>query len=368
MTDPPKQAAPATTSTTPPAATTAGPEQPLADLLTSLPCVVATVAEDLTVVYVNEAITGWREVPPRDLVGRHLAHMVGVRSVAVNRAHIGAALTGLQQRFEHTVHLPSGVPLHTQIDLMPMLRDGSPSGFHLLVTDISDRVVAEASLEAAITQAALLEERSRIAADMHDRVIQHLYAAGLGARSAARSPQGAADYVEAISICVDNAIRELRVAIRKLTHAPEPASLAASLAPITRSVARWLGHDPIVRTHGGLRDLPPELGHDLLLALTRMLAAVALRDGVRDVWIDLDVGEHATRVIVTDDGRTPAAPSIAGTLGDLHRSARGWGGAFTLQPRRPRGTVMEWSVPIDERADPPGGEHPGGSDGVGGLP
>ncbi len=301
--------------------------------------------------YVNETVRRWRGLGPEDLAGRHVAELVGALAYRRSRPFLRAALAGRPQRFEHTLTLPTGALFHSQVDLIPVTRNGVPSGCHMLVVDLSDRVVAEATVEEAITQAALLEERSRIAADMNDQVIQSLYAAGLTAERARSSPARAVDFIDTIATCIDQALAELREAIRKLNRVPRPNSLGAALAPMAHNVSRWLGHDPTVRLEGPIEDLPPAVARDALLALSRMLGEVGTRPGVRDITILLAHRDGLVSVVVSDDGPTPTTPAALpsqhnrGVLDDLHRQAESHAGTFTMQPTDPRGTVMSWQIP-----------------------
>lgn len=323
----------------------------LRNLLDSLPCLVASVAADGSILFVNEAAEQWFGSSPEELTGKHVSDLVGSHGYTQAYGYIAAVLAGAPQRFEDTLISPAGEALHTQVDLMPTLRDGDPDGFHLLATDISARVMAEATLEQAMTTAALLEHRSRIAAEMHDRVIQSLYAAGLGAHKARTIPAEAPVFIDAITECIDHAIAELRRAVRKLTSVPEPTSLRTAMGPVIRQAGRWLGQEPTIRTEGHLDELAPEVAQDLLVALSRMLSAVALRADVRECEIEVVATSDEVSLIVADDGEGQADAGRGGTLAELAAQAERWSGLFWIEPRRPRGSVMTWQVPVTDPDD-----------------
>lgn len=199
-------------------------------------------------------------------------------------------------------------------------------------------------------RAALLEERERIAADLHDHVIQRLFATGLSLQAVAAGlpPGRAADRVLRCVHDLDTTIAQIRTAIFRLEQVGGAASrdLRARALEVVAEVTPALGHDPAVRFSGPLDTLPDAVADDLLAVLREALTNVArhAHAGATDV----DLATHGDRLTleVRDDGVGVGDPGRRSGLATLTRRAEQHGGSLAVGPHAPTGTHLTWSVPL----------------------
>ena len=195
------------------------------------------------------------------------------------------------------------------------------------------------------------EDRDRIARDLHDLVIQRLFATGMQLESAARfvdRPEAAARVRRAVDD-LDTTIREIRSTIYALTTEPsnEPTSLRSRFFEVVDAGAEQLGHTPAVRL-AGLVDtsVPPAVADHLLAVLREALSNAARHAGSTRIEVVLDVGDQV-RLTVRDDGRgLPADLTRRSGLAHLEARAAEVGGTFDAGPGPGGGTELTWTAPL----------------------
>jgi signal transduction histidine kinase len=198
---------------------------------------------------------------------------------------------------------------------------------------------------------AMLDERERIAADLHDHVIQRLFAAGLSLQSVAMvTAEGPMKQRLLTTIeDLDDTIGQIRTTIFQLKHAPGTGrtGVRTRLLDVLADVGPALGFDPGLRLAGVLEDrFPDDLVDDLLAVLREALTNVArhARAGRADVEVTA-TGSDLT-LEVTDDGVGMGPVPRRSGLANLRRRAEQRGGAFSVEPGEPSGTRLRWSVPL----------------------
>ena len=200
-------------------------------------------------------------------------------------------------------------------------------------------------------QMAVFEDRDRIAKDLHDLVIQRLYATGMslqGATSLITSPE-VAERVSRSVDALDDTIREIRSAIFALqTHpADRPVSLRAQILHVVQEMTAALGFAPSLQLDGALDTLvPTPIGEHMLTALREMLSNAARHSGadridvvVRATGADLDLTVRDNGSGIPDGGRRSGLRNLA------HR-AEGLGGALTIHTAPGQGAELIWHVPL----------------------
>ena len=198
----------------------------------------------------------------------------------------------------------------------------------------------------------LLGDRERIAADLHDHVIQRLFASGLTLHSLAATadagPAGAGARLAGVIRDLDDTIRQIRSTIFQLhsTPAPQGHGVRGRLVDLLADVRDALGFDPGLRFSGLLEDLPADLVDDLLAVLREALTNVAKHAGASGVDVDVQAGDGRLTLHVTDDGRGIDDTGRRSGLANLRRRAENRNGEFSLAPAQPHGTRLSWSVPI----------------------
>ena len=195
---------------------------------------------------------------------------------------------------------------------------------------------------------ALVEERSRIARDLHDHVIQRLFGTGLSLQAiGARAPE-AADAINAQVDAIDAAIGEIRTAIFALTARPSTgASLRHRLLDVATDATAGLQNSPVV-TFAGPVDLlvVGTLADDVIAVVRETLSNTARHAQASRVEVSVAVTDDRVTVTVDDDGiGLPEAPSRASGTRNLDERARSHGGEFTLAGRPTGGTRALWSAP-----------------------
>lgn len=232
-----------------------------------------------------------------------------------------------------------------------------PPVFVAIVRDISDRVETQQRLLEAERHVARFEDRERIARDLHDRVIQRLFAAGLGLQAVASSVLDVPMRVRVENAVdeVDEAIRDLRTVIFDLRHRAEERTLRHEVLALADEYARTLGFDPAVRFDGPVDTVvAADLWDHVLAALRETLSNVARHARAQAVEIDLVVDGSELRLLVCDDGvGLPADGHIAGDgLRNLAHRAQNLGGAARIAPRADGGTRVEWEVSLRSGTPP----------------
>jgi signal transduction histidine kinase len=198
-------------------------------------------------------------------------------------------------------------------------------------------------------RAAMLDERDRIAADLHDQVIQRLFAAGLSLQSVATSlgPGRAADRVLATVADLDTTISQIRTTIFELHDrgSAVPGGLRARLVDVAADAAKALGFDPAVRFDGPVDTLPSRTADDLVAVLREALANVARHARARSASVELFVRPEQVILGVHDDGVGITDGARHSGLANMRRRAERHDGTCHVTRRSPGGTTVRWSVP-----------------------
>lgn len=201
----------------------------------------------------------------------------------------------------------------------------------------------------------LVEERNRIARDLHDHVIQRLFASGLGLQSlVARVPADLRDKLSDQVDAIDTAIGEIRTAVFTLSSRPGVAAPAIRhrVLDVVSELTATLASAPRL-TFSGPVDLliDGELASDVIAVVREGLSNVARHADSTQASVDVSVSDDRVRVTIDDDGRGMPHP-VARSSGTSNLAARAatHGGVFELAPRLPRGTSLQWSAPLPQSA------------------
>ncbi|MEV6878725.1 GAF domain-containing protein [Amycolatopsis sp. NPDC051128] len=205
-------------------------------------------------------------------------------------------------------------------------------------------------------QLAVFEDRDRIARDLHDLVIQRLFATGLGLEGVSRliADAGVAARVAGFAHDLDRTIREIRNTIFSL-QAPAHAqgSLRAELLRVALDAREALGFEPRVGFDGPLDAAVPDVVRsDLIASLREALANVARHAGAHSLSVEVAVDGLGRRLslAVRDDGTGP--PVEAGRfsgLANLATRAARWGGTCVLMAADGGGSRLEWTAELPAR-------------------
>lgn len=194
----------------------------------------------------------------------------------------------------------------------------------------------------------LVGERSRIARDLHDHVIQRLFAAGLGLHSLADgSPALAPELLRHVD-AIDTAIADIRTAVFTLAHGASAATTRQRVLDIANELSPALGFSPRVVFSGPIDLLVQgELADDVGAVVREGLSNVLRHAAATAATVEVHVDDERVSAVVADDGRgiSPDVERRSGT-GNLADRARARGGEFTIEPAGEAGTRIEWSIPL----------------------
>jgi signal transduction histidine kinase len=200
-------------------------------------------------------------------------------------------------------------------------------------------------------QMAKFEDRDRIAKDLHDLVIQRLYATGMslqGITTLIRVPE-VAERVSRSVDALDDTIREIRSAIFALqTPEAQPGSVRSRILFVAQEMASALRFPPSLHLDGALdARLPEQIAEQLLTALRESLSNAARHSGASrvDVTVTAD-GDVA--LVVKDNGVGITPGGRRSGLRNLEERAVELGGSLVTRPAEGGGTELIWKVPLTE--------------------
>jgi signal transduction histidine kinase len=200
-------------------------------------------------------------------------------------------------------------------------------------------------------QVTVLQDRDRIARDLHDLVIQRLYATGMslqGAMPLITRPE-AADRVSRAVDGLDETIREIRSAIFAL-QAPERAprpGIRGRVLDVLQEMAELLGFAPSLRLAGDLERVPAEIAEHMLVALREALSNVARHAGASGTEVTIEAGQDLV-LVVRDNGVGMADTTRRSGLANLAQRGVQLGGTLRIGPAGEAGTELRWQVPLPD--------------------
>jgi signal transduction histidine kinase len=211
--------------------------------------------------------------------------------------------------------------------------------------------IQNARLHARAAKSATIEDRDRIARDLHDTVIQRLFAVGLSLQSTLRlvhEPTVVSRLTAAVDD-LDATVRDVRAAIFEL-HTPRVAgrSVRQELIKLCAESARGLGYDPVLRFDGPIDSaLDDDVAEDVFAVVREALSNVAkhARAHSANVLVELHSGELTVKVL--DDGIGPSREHLTGRgMANLRERAHARRGELSVAAREPSGTELTWTVHI----------------------
>jgi signal transduction histidine kinase len=271
------------------------------------------------------------------------------------------AARGAMSQIGPAIVFPLGAPGNVRGVLTVGRRHGAPP-FPAAQADVVASFAAQAgvALELAATRReaerlSVLEDRDRIARDLHDLVIQRLYATGMsleGTMPMITRPEVASRITNAVD-AMDETIKDIRATIFALQTPDTPAGpdLRGEILALVDEMTSMLGFAPSLRLGSGLgRGISREAAEQALAALREALSNAARHSGASQVDVTVDVdGDGMLSVQVTDNGTGIPADGRRSGLRNLAGRAEKLGGELRLGPADPDaaapGTRLEWRVP-----------------------
>ena len=195
---------------------------------------------------------------------------------------------------------------------------------------------------------AVISDRERIARDLHDVVIQRLFATGLQLQGVAMlaGDGEVASRLDGAVADLDSTIAAIRGTIFELQNR-QGGSLRAEIRTLVREYVPVLGFSPAVRTSGPVDTaVSPQVRAQLLPVLREAISNVARHALAESAEVDVRVSAAEVRLVVADDGTGLSEDRAESGLRNARRRAADLGGTLDLAPNTPRGTVLTWTVPL----------------------
>ncbi|MFC4695325.1 MULTISPECIES: sensor histidine kinase [Geodermatophilus] len=251
------------------------------------------------------------------------------------------------------------VPLGPALGTLVCLRRADREPFDAEVLEALSAFAGQAGLALELARSQRRErrlqvqaDRDRIARDLHDHVVQRIYATALSLDRISRALEEVDPYAaRRIGRSVDEldgTLRQIRSAIFGLHDDVVPEGLAAGVADAVRQATEGSAVQPGLRLRGDLDGLPAGLATDLLAVVRELVTNVVRHADASRVEVSVEVGEDGpgapVSVRVTDDGRGLPAVTVRSGLANLAERAERRGGRLTATGG-PAGTEVTWTVP-----------------------
>jgi signal transduction histidine kinase len=195
----------------------------------------------------------------------------------------------------------------------------------------------------------LQADRDRIARDLHDHVVQRIFATALSLDRLSRAlapgnPEAAARLSASVDE-LDGTMAEIRTAIFELQQAdgPEPSTVRRQLTDVVRQVTEGHALQRDVRFRGAVDDLPRELAPDLVAVVRELVTNVVRHADAQRVTVIVSAADEV-RVAVTDDGSGLPSVTVRSGLANLADRAERRGGRFSIRTGE-SGTEVCWIAP-----------------------
>jgi PAS domain S-box-containing protein len=330
--------------------------QPLvSDVVEAMPDGVVIVDDHGLIVMVNveaERMLGYRRdellgqpvevLLPDELVHAHVGHRTGFAADPHRRA-MGQGLSLLAQRSD-------GSTFDVEISLAPA-HIGGDDVVIASIRDVTQKRLVEAELADARQRVLLAEDHERIARDLHDTVIQRLFATGLTLQSLVNQvPEAAQAKIERVIDDQDDAIRELRTAIFGLSEKRQIGKTLRTMASgVVDESQRVLGYRPNLHLDGVLDTVDATITGEVVATLREALTNVAKHAVARHVDVSLVHSGDALCLTVADDGHgIPSSHRLGSGLLNMQDRAERLGGTCSITSVDNLGTTVRWEVPLPD--------------------
>ena len=320
-------------------------------LLESSPDGLLLVDPDGIIVLANPSAATIFGLEHDDLVGRAVEDLVpeevrsnheGFRRRYSDDPASRSMGSGLRLFAQH----PVGGLFPVEISLSPVVLTGAANRevVHTIATvrDVSEREETQARV-------ALMQDRERIARDLHDMVIQRLFAAGMSLQAVSGSTDRALvdERITTTIDDLDDTIREIRATIFHLGQPPEHPPFGEQLVQLVIERSEHIGFEPEVRLTGDVDELPDYVATQLIATLREGLSNIARHAGATAARVEITTTAVEVHLGIADDGvGIPTHPKRQGGLSNMMWRAAELGGTCTVERNEPNGTRLSWRVPI----------------------
>ena len=222
-----------------------------------------------------------------------------------------------------------------------------------LVRDFADHAAIALTLATARRYArerALVVDRERIARDLHDQIIQRVFAVGLdlhGVIARLRSPELAARVTQSVDE-LGAVIDDIRRTIFNLQHPPARSDFAHRIQDAVARLTDNRDELTTLRMAGPTTTVSDELGEHAEAVVVEALSNAVRHAGAATIAVEVSVTDQL-RIQITDDGRgIPSDNQRHSGLANMAQRAEGLGGNCAITSPPTGGTDVHWSAPLHD--------------------
>ena len=201
-----------------------------------------------------------------------------------------------------------------------------------------------------VRMSSVLDDRDRIARDLHDRVIQRVFAIGLSLQEATRSadPELIVSRVNTAVDNLDTTITEIRTAIYELDGGDVKGGLRHGVLELVGELTPLLGARPEVTFAGPVENVPQRTADNLLAVVREALTNAAKHAQASRFLVTVSASDHVTLEVVDNGVGLPSVTSKEGLgLANLRSRAERLGGECVIAAGDFGGTRVTWRVPVE---------------------
>ncbi len=322
---------------------------------TKSPDGIVVVDENGSIVAANRQVLEILGYEAADLVGLPVEILVPEGQRGVHEKHRNAYIANPQPR-----SMGAGLRLtavrndssHIPVDIaLSPFHVGDTTYTIAALRDATARLAAEAAISQADEWRAIIDDRQRIARDLHDTVIQDIFAAGMGLQALQRRI-GEDDLREHLGASVshlDDVITRLRKVIFNLAQGDETEPLDSAARRIVAETVDGAGQEILIDVTVDDGPLPVRTREHVLATLQEALSNAVRHANASQVDVRIEATDSMCRLTVADNGIGIAGPGAARRgfgLTNMMNRAQVLGGSCEITPRPEGGTIVEWTVPL----------------------
>ena len=201
----------------------------------------------------------------------------------------------------------------------------------------------------------MIGDRERIARDLHDLVIQRLFATGMSLQGLIRKEKLQGEVAERLNQTIeelDKTIKQIRQTIFALQDSDVHGGFRRRVIAEYEAVRGLLDYQPELVFEGAVDTSVPErvAGHALAV-IRELLSNVAKHAHANWAQVVVAVKDDSLSITVTDNGIGFTEPSHRRGLANVARRADTHSGLFTIEPNKPKGTKARWQIYLPNEED-----------------
>jgi signal transduction histidine kinase len=215
-------------------------------------------------------------------------------------------------------------------------------------------VIENTRLHQRVQDLAVLQDRERTARDLHDTVVQHLYAVGISLETMSKETgaESIADRLAVLVSDVGEAIRQVRSSIYELGLDEEDPGVRAGVVTLVRSLTPMLGFNVKISFDGPIDSVISQSVTEQLLATIReAVTNVGRHAQATEASVSVSARHGACQLRVVDNGiglGVDQDHDVGHGLVNLRRRAEKMHGTMEMVSPKSGGTVLEWEVPVSQ--------------------